>query len=230
MRFGEERNLLVHLQHTELESEKELILFNENSNAVVFLTDKIEKVFLPLCHISKGSKALDLGLQWLAVSFPRNSYGLTIESAPAAGTKVSIWFPVQDNLNVGKLKDSKKEATKKQKQLRVVLIDDEKRRVRSAEMLTMNGYVVTKFHDSYKGMEWIKHNKHAVDLIISDLTMPGPVQGNNIHDAFNDSIPVIMISGLFDDIEQTSTYQHMLKKPVHMNALLEKIALVSIEC
>lgn len=205
------------------------IVLSVTDNGCGIAADKIEKVFLPFVSFSENKQGTGLGLAMVGGFASRNSYGLTLESAPGAGTKIAIWFPVQEYNNINKPKEDKKD-TPVLRKLRVVLIDDEKDVLDAiAEMLMINGYAVTKFDDSSKGMAWIEQNKNAVDLIISDLTMPGPVQGNNIYNAFNDSIPVIMISGLFDDAETTNKYEHMLKKPVYMNALLKTISSASQE-
>ncbi|GEM_PF-5630863 len=190
--------------------------------------DKIEKAFLPFVSLSEKAHGTGLGLSMVGGFVSRNSYGLTVETKVNVGTKISVWFPVHENVSPSKPKDDKK-TLHESKKLNVVLIDDEKDALDAlSEMLTINGYAVTKFFDSARGMTWIQQNIKFVDLIISDSTMPGPIQGKNIYDAFSKHIPVIVISGMFDEAELATNYTHMLKKPVYINALLEKISSLAL--
>ncbi|HJP34152.1 MAG TPA: response regulator [Candidatus Latescibacteria bacterium] len=112
----------------------------------------------------------------------------------------------------------------------LVVDDDAYVRTLVVKILNGRGYVALPAVDAWQAMDQLQ--QHDIDLIILDLRMPGPVDGEQLlftlRDQGND-VPVIVLSGwVDDDIRKTppDAVHAVLKKPIKVDSFAETVAAV----
>ena len=82
----------------------------------------------------------------------------------------------------------------------LVVDDDGYIRKLVVRILTQRGYRAVPAADAWQAMDLLQ--KHAIDLIILDLRMPGPLDGEQLLFALRDQgndTPIVVVSGWVDD-------------------------------
>jgi CheY-like chemotaxis protein len=112
----------------------------------------------------------------------------------------------------------------------LVVDDDAYVRALVVKILTGRGYLAVPATDAWQAMDQLQ--QHDFNLIILDLRMPGPVDGEQLlftlRDQGND-IPVIVLSGWVDDNEAAAppeAVHAVLKKPIKVDSFAETVASV----
>ena len=114
---------------------------------------------------------------------------------------------------------------------RILVVDDDPYvRTLVVKILNGRGYHAIPAADPWQAMDQLQEQR--VDLIILDLRMPGPVDGEQLlftlRDQGND-IPVIVLSGFVDEEISKSPpdcVQAVLRKPIHVDSFAETVAAV----
>jgi CheY-like chemotaxis protein len=99
-------------------------------------------------------------------------------------------------------------------------------RMEIAEALDARGWTVLEASTGEAALAMVDHNP-AVDLVVSDIRLPGPVTGWDVVDAFraaNSDVAVIYCSGNPCDPERQVTDSVFLSKPCRIDQLLEAAA------
>ena len=84
--------------------------------------------------------------------------------------------------------------------------------------------------DAWQAMDQLQ--QHSIDLIILDLRMPGPVDGEQLLYTLRDQgsdVPVIVLSGWVDDDIRNAPpdcVHAVLKKPIKIDSFAETVASV----
>jgi len=192
----------------------------------------LARVTEPFFTTKPHGKGTGLGLA-MARGFVEQSGGaLHIESAPGAGTTVSLWLPgagaaLQAVVPVpagGPVGDVAR-AT-------VLFVDDEPTvREIVAEGLRAAGYDVTAAAGAVEALELFDAGE-PVDVLVSDLSMPG-VDGLVLVDEVHrrqPGLPAILLTGFATDAAElamqgaVSGAFSLLRKPIEAQALAERIA------
>lgn len=96
-------------------------------------------------------------------------------------------------------------------------------RMEIAEALDAGGWTVLEASTGEAALAMLDHNP-AIDLIVSDIRLPGPATGWDVADAFraaNARVAVIYCSGNACDPNRQVTNSVFLTKPCRINQLLE---------
>jgi len=109
----------------------------------------------------------------------------------------------------------------------LVVDDDEQVRTFLTKVLEREGYLVLPAGDAGKALDVLDRNE--VDLVLLDLHMPGPADGEDLLFLLRDrgdDVPIIIVSGFVDD--ETTDHQPdcvhaVLKKPVRIEALVATV-------
>jgi len=161
----------------------------------------LERIFDPYFTTKKKEEGTGLGLAVVHGIVSSHKGHITVDSTPGEGTLFKIYFPV---LPV-KVFDRKKTlgARLPGGTERVLLIDDEVDIVQvSRQMLERLGYTVTAFSDSRAALAGFKADPDGVDLLITDMTMPG-LTGDQVVRAVHarrPNLPIIMCTGFSEII------------------------------
>ena len=112
---------------------------------------------------------------------------------------------------------------------RILVVDDDPYvRALVVKILDERGYLTMPVADAWQAMDALQQQE--IDLIILDLRMPGPVDGEQLlftlRDQGND-VPVIVLSGWVDEeiTKQTPDCVHaVLKKPIRIDDFSKTVA------
>ncbi|WP_161492635.1 ATP-binding protein [Pseudophaeobacter leonis] len=182
---------------------------------------KVCEPFFTTKEVGKGS---GMGLAMVHGFVKQSSGDLTITSAPDAGTTIELTFPAAQDASLQAIA-SDTATPPKLGRGKILLIEDNEMLLPtlSRQIKTLGYDVVT----ATSGQEALSHlaRDQTFDLVISDVVMPGPIQGTDVAravDALDSNIPVLLITGYAGDALEdlaTSGKYNVLTKPVSQNDL-----------
>jgi CheY-like chemotaxis protein len=158
----------------------------------------------------------------MVYGFARQSGGFAdIATAPGEGTTVSLYLPVAE----GAVDDEPTEAPRIAGVgvgQRLLLVDDEPELLQvTALMLEDMGYRVGTAHDADEALALLAEEHQAVDLLITDIVMPGMSGVDLVRRARErlPMLPVLYISGFNRDRLDSVTAARTLFKPFRREEL-----------
>lgn len=182
---------------------------------------KVCEPFFTTKEVGKGS---GMGLAMVHGFVKQSSGDLAITSAPDAGTTIELTFPAAQDASE-QAHPSKAAAPPQLGRGTILLVEDNEMLLPTlSRQINSLGYEVVT---ATSGQEAISHlnSDQIFDLVISDVVMPGPIQGTDVAraiDAMDRDIPVLLITGYageaLEDLATSGTY-HVLTKPVSQNDL-----------
>jgi signal transduction histidine kinase len=188
----------------------------------------LDRIFDPYFTTKKKEEGTGLGLAVVHGIVTSHNGHLTVESKPGEGTTFKIYFP----LVPVKVFDRKKSLGVKLPggSERVFLIDDEIDIVQvNRQMLERLGYQVAAYVDSRTALADFDAAPEKVDLLITDLTMPG-LTGDQVVRAVHarrPELPIIMCTGFSEMITQEKAQavgvRKLMMKPLSVGALARTI-------
>nr|WP_227494303.1 hybrid sensor histidine kinase/response regulator [Ramlibacter pallidus] len=191
--------------------------------------DVIDRAFDPFFTTKPIGQGTGLGLS-MVYGFARQSGGFaTIESRVGEGTAVSLLLPRwHGEASDGPVVQPVSEIGQSRGETIVVVEDDDVVRTLAAETLTGLGYRV---HVAANGAEGaaLLNELGAVDLLLSDIGLPGGFSGKQLADAARASRPdlkVILITGYAQeamDADLLAQRIELLRKPVLIDVMLRKV-------
>ncbi|HEX2939415.1 MAG TPA: PAS domain S-box protein [Rhodopila sp.] len=146
-------------------------------DGVGMTSDILSRVSEPFFTTKARGAGTGLGLA-MARGFAEQSGGaLVIESTPGKGTTASIWLPVARSDKRRMLAVAKGPETDATPSRSVLVVDDESMvRTLIVAALTDHGHVVTEAEDAASALALLAQG-HAVDILVTDLAMPGDMDG-----------------------------------------------------
>ncbi len=109
----------------------------------------------------------------------------------------------------------------------LVVDDDDSVRSMILRVIERLGYTGFAAEDAGRALQIL--DQQEIDLVLLDLHMPGPADGEDLLFLLRDrgdEVPIIIVSGWVDDeatINQPDCVHAVLKKPVRIDALAETI-------
>jgi two-component system cell cycle sensor histidine kinase/response regulator CckA len=181
--------------------------------------DALPRIFEPF-YTTKGGKHRGLGLALVYGIVTNHGGGVAVSSQPGLGTAVRLYLPaekrvVSDQNISGDLKGSQT----------VLMVDDEDLMLTLGQtVLSAFGYQVLTANSGQKAIEILTKGQKKIDLIITDLVMPG-MSGRELVDKVRKISPemrILSTSGYVPPAGQTdeSTY---IQKPFTSQELLAKV-------
>ncbi|WP_300669643.1 ATP-binding protein [Desulfoluna sp.] len=189
----------------------------------------MQKIFDPYFTTKEPGKGTGLGLSVVQGIVKENRGHIHIQSLPGKGTTFYVYLPIQ--------KSEARRASEAPVQKQVTggneilfVVDDEKKITESlSEILSQHGYTVRTFANGLTALTAFKKAPDAVDLVLTDLTMPG-MTGNELAQnllALRPELPVILGSGYSElmtlENSQKIGIAECLQKPIIISDLLDKI-------
>ncbi len=156
----------------------------------------LERVFDPFFTTKEPGQGTGLGLAVVHGVVREHEGAIIVDSAPDIGTSFQLYFPetVERSLPDSDISP----AVLRGHGEHILLVDDERSLCGSvAALLTKIGYQVTAFTDPHEALECLKQDPFAVDILLTDLTMPG-LTGLDLSRAavaLRPDLPVVVTSG-----------------------------------
>jgi signal transduction histidine kinase/ActR/RegA family two-component response regulator len=196
--------------------------------------DVLAHAFEPFFTTKEVGKGSGLGLAQ-AHGFARASKGaVRIESTVGRGTKVSLFLPRTlktpahpDNL----LAEASPETTAASAGQVLLVEDDDEVAALTVEMINELGYETTRVASAEAALGALA-NKREIDIVFSDVMMPGPMNGVELAQEIRrrrPNLPVLLTSGYAEAASRSATV-HQIKiipKPYRMEELREALTAVS---
>ncbi len=177
----------------------------------------ITKVFEPFFTTKEIGKGTGLGLSQV-YGFAKQSGGfVSIASALGQGTTVSIFLPRAIEQTQQAQDNSIRQEVKGRGTVLVVEDDHDVRQIASS-MLRNLGYGVLEADRGYAALEMIEQHR-SVDLVFSDVIMPGEMSGFDLAreiEAKYSQIPILLTSGYTGhagSLEEGNGAARILRKP-----------------
>ncbi|MEO7997730.1 MAG: ATP-binding protein [Gemmatimonadaceae bacterium] len=229
----------VHVPDTNNAPHGELIRLRVTDTGVGMTPAVLERVFEPFYTTKPTGEGTGLGMAVLHGIVASHGGRVAVSSEPGLGTTFEIFLPAA---TAGSIPDAKSvaaadaESTDNAWHIRtsppnsanvhIVLVDDEPAVAQVSETaLKRLGYTVTTFLDPMAALAFVASSPHAIDLVITDQTMPG-LSGDVLATELrklNADLPVIIMSGfsyvLTADRLATVGEPMVLQKPVSLATL-----------
>ena len=160
-----------------------------------------ERAFEPYFTTKNDQKGAGLGLS-IAYGFARQSGGsLLLASKNGQGTSVVLEIPIgSGSLSLPPIPTDSKEGTLSGSERIMVVEDDTAVRTIAVEMLASVGYDIVQATDAANALEQIESGC-SVDLVFSDVIMPGGIDGIHMARIIRDRYPhfkILLASGYVD--------------------------------
>lgn len=182
---------------------------------------ELETATEPFYSTKTMAEGSGLGLSMVEGFMKQSGGELNIDSAPGEGTKVSLIFSASNESPKSNAEDSP--AVLAEKDYTVLLVEDEDQIRNIATMvLEEAGYTVVIANSADDALRKYQSIK-KLDLLITDLIMPGGMSGKELIDELkqkNPHLSVLLISGYSAD---TPSGYPFLSKPFSMEALLRRV-------
>jgi CheY-like chemotaxis protein len=162
----------------------------------------LERIFEPYFTTKPMNKGTGLGLSVVHGIVKSHGGEILVESEPGRGTSFHVLFPLV------KAEEQVQEYDRNQEVVggteRILLVDDEPLLVDLMERsLRLLGYRVESFTDSAAALAWLKEHDGEIDLVITDMTMPG-LTGAELAEAVlacNPAMPIILCTGYSEEMD-----------------------------
>lgn len=192
----------------------------------------LQKVFEPF-FTTKGHHGTGLGLSMI-YGYAKQSKGhIEIDSAPGQGTTVSLYLPVAGRKTVSSagVEEGSDAPAVLQSKMSVLLVDDNAAvRSISSKHLVSLGHKVYEARDGRAALRILEQRSLHIDLVITDLIMPGGMSGYDLARKareLNPELKFLFSSGYvnFDqfDKDELDALGGFLGKPYSRLQLIEKI-------
>lgn len=194
----------------------------------------LARAFEPLYTTKLKGTGTGLGLPQVFAFCERSGGLAAIDSAIGAGTTVHLYLPRSLEEPPAQRPSEPSEARAEARQgLDILLVEDNDEVAAGTEaLLQMMGHRVTCASDAASALARIEaplgEDEHAprFDLVLSDIHMPGPMNGIDLAEALQGlepALPVILVTGYAEELERARNVDvRVLSKPFDI-ALLEKM-------
>ncbi|HEY6169133.1 MAG TPA: ATP-binding protein [Verrucomicrobiae bacterium] len=134
--------------------------------------ENLPRIFEPFFTTKQAPKHRGLGLAWVYGIATNHNGFVAVSSSVGQGTSVRVYLPalqkfVRGASGAGKDEDLTGDKT-------VLIVDDEDLLLTMGQMvLSAYGYRVFTANNGQKALEWLQRSEPRIDLLITDLVMPG---------------------------------------------------------
>lgn len=138
--------------------------------------EMVRRLGEPFFTTKSAGEGTGLGIAGVIRALQRAGGLLVVESAPGAGTSISLLFPTSDEMVEEMMEDEfhAPVGPELEGSERIMFVDDEETLVMLGnQMLSALGYSVTSFTDPAQALAAFKESPADFDVVITDNTMPG---------------------------------------------------------
>ena len=183
--------------------------------------DVLARVFEPFYTTKPVGKGTGLGLSQVHGFANQSGGAVTLDSDPGRGTVVTIYLPRSDKAESSEVGE-RTPATNGQT-LGTVLVVEDSRDVAevTSSLLEQLGYRVVRAENAAEALRHLQQGI-GVDLLFSDIVMPGSINGLGLAQICRErypAIPVLLTSGFSDAAQAADGRFDILRKPFELSAL-----------
>ncbi len=181
------------------------------------------RIFEPF-FTTKGRKGTGMGLATLHGFMSQSGGDVTLASTPGEGTTVTLAMP-RSISEEAQRPPMKSEPPPSLGRVRILYVEDD-RIVRRAVLRTLQlaQFDVTVAHLGDEALRRIDAAPSAFDVVLTDMQMPGAIQGEDLARELGARVPVILMTGSPPESQVAGATQ-VLIKPVEAKVLVDAIRL-----
>jgi len=188
--------------------------------------DVRDRVFEPFFTTKEKGRGTGLGLA-MVYGFVKQSGGhVTIYSEVGHGTTCNLYFPRVDGIAPRQSARDKGTTDPEARETILIVEDDERVRQLTITRLKLIGYQVLEASDGPKALDLLAKG-HPVDLVFTDLVMPGGMSGREVAARarqLRPGIKVLLTSGYAEELVHGDSLERerlkVLRKPYHQADLV----------
>lgn len=186
--------------------------------------EDMERLFEPFFTTKPKGKGTGLGLP-MVYGFVQQSGGeVEVTSSPGNGTTVQLHLPVASTHPLDTMYEDPSEVMGGREMI-LLVEDDALVRTYTHELLTSLGYTVRVASSGPEALE-IARRDMGINLLFTDVMMPGGLNGRELADAIHEflpDLPVLFTSGYSDGIIEDHADVDLLTKPYRRAELARRI-------
>jgi len=183
--------------------------------------DVLPRIFEPFFTTKKTTGHRGLGLAWVYGIVTNHGGGVAVSSQPGVGTSVRVYLPAEAKV----VHESPVTWDDLRGDQTILVVDDEDLLLTVAEtILTGYGYRVITANSAQRALEVLSKNDRAVDLVMTDLVMPG-MSGRELVETIQQQWPglrVLLSSGYARPVNSEEGINY-LQKPFTSQEMLLKV-------
>ena len=179
--------------------------------------DMLKHVFEPFYTTKDVGRGTGLGLS-MVHGFAKQSGGnVTIYSEPGAGTTVKLYLPRSAALRDTTVDRASRSGTPSARDGELVLVveDDADVRTLAVALLSDLGYAIAEAGSAEAALDMLQHNP-GIDLMLTDVVLPGPLNGPDLAVAVQRRYPAIRIVYMTGYAEEAFDSHVEIDKPAQV--------------
>ena len=187
----------------------------------------LPRIFEPFFTTKQSGPGVGLGLATVYGIVKQHQGWIEVSSQIGRGTTVRIFLPANP-------RDAAKPTIPRAKALRptgrgnILLVDDNKDvRMVARDALEESGYHIWEAANSVEALNLWKTKASTIDLLLTDVIMPGGPNGRELADHLREEKPglkvVLMTSYSLERMEKIEPHSHILPKPFSLESLTKTV-------
>ena len=193
----------------------------------------LSRIFEPFYTTKETGKGTGLGLSTVYGIVKQSDGFIRAQSAPGGGTSITVYLPeaIREEEECDAKEESRSSVSGELTGKETILLVEDEEMVRelAVESLQRYGYTILQAPNGDKALALCERHKGKIDLLITDLVMPG-MNGIDLARKFRDShpvVPVLFMSGYAEDalehLGHLADRQSFLQKPITPTSLSRKV-------
>ncbi len=223
----------------QLPADPAYVLVRVKDSGAGMTVQTIERAFEPFFTTKPIGQGTGLGLSMVYGFVTQSGGQIKIDSQPGAGTELSIYLPAYEGAMLSSPLTHALETSHSRPSIRevcILLVDDQIMvREPLAEALVELGYRVIQAGDGAQGFN-VLNSSQRVDLLISDVGLPGHMNGRQLADAgrkLRPELKVLFITGYADKFASAGGLagqdMEVMIKPFGLSEFERKVSAMTVD-
>lgn len=186
-----------------------------------------ERIFDPFFSTKPTEKGTGMGLASVYGIVKQHQGWIEVESEPGEGAVFRVYFPVHESGHASDVLRPDSSVASAHGETILLVEDEEQLLMLNRQILENHGYCVLTAENGSKALEVWRDHREEIDMLLTDVVMPGGVTGCDLaRDVLSSQpdLPVVFVSGYSSDVLDGGTSievgKNFLPKPFRADALL----------
>lgn len=215
-----------HLRPHDVRPDVSYVRISVSDNGVGMPKEVQDRAFEPFFTTKRHENGTGLGLSMVQGFLKQSNGEVLIESEPGAGTTVSLYFPGSSEISDADHNTGSKNKQYQNTAKKIILLVDDNPKVRkiNAQRLERIGYQVLQAGSGKQALEILSKNP-KIDLLFSDIVMPGGMHGHELAAEacrLKPTLKILLTTGYSEEhITAKARHYRVLTKPYSVDQLAE---------